>query len=344
MLETRFKDREFLSRYHLDIKLLNNYDFQVKDIIPVRKVYILETNKGNKVLKKLDYSFHRLGFIDSSMEYMKKNDFKEVISFERNKNGDIYTQWRESTYVVMDLVDGRECEFNNPIEVSLAVKVLAKMHLSSRGFDTGQWEGYSEVGKAIEKCEKNLGELDYFKKLALTFENKSNFDEIFLNYIDKFISYMAKGISTLKRSQYHELCSEEDKISLCHHDLAYHNILVYNEEIRFIDFDYAAIDLRISDVCNLINKVTKGFAYDFEKMKDILEEYNKVTPIDSRELMVLYGMLWIPVGFHSLVKDYYLKRKLWSEESFVYKLKNKVENLTEKEDMLMNFKSYYKIS
>ncbi|WP_017413558.1 CotS family spore coat protein [Clostridium tunisiense] len=343
MLESKFKDREFLSRYHLDVKLLNNYNFTVNDVIPVRKIYILVTNKGNKILKKLDYAIERLEFINTAMKYMKDNGFNQGINFEKNKNGDIYTQWRDSTYVVMDLINGRECEYNNPLEVAIAVKTLAKMHLSSKGFKGDNWSKYSNLEKAIEEYEKNLGELNYFKKLVSSYENKSEFDELFLNSLDKFISHMARGVSILKKSEYDSLCREEDNIAICHQDLAYHNILIDNEEAYFIDFDYAVIDLRVNDLCNIINKVTKGFAYDLEKVIEIIENYKGTSPIDSRELKVLYGMLWIPEGFCNLIKDYYLKRKLWGEDSFSYKLRNKVENLKEKEDMLESFKDHYNL-
>ncbi len=130
---------------------------------------------------------------------------------------------------------------------------------------------------------------------------------------------------------------------ICHHDLAYHNILINNDEVYFIDFDYSVVDLRIHDLCNYIDKVVKGFAYNFQKAKDIIDEYSGISELDKREIEVLYGMLYFPEEFYSISKDYYFKRKLWSEESFIYKLNKKLENFEERGEMLQTFGEYYKL-
>ncbi|MEG0775654.1 CotS family spore coat protein [Clostridium sp.] len=343
MLDSKNKERETLSRYDLDLKLLNNYDFVVSDVIPVRKVFILVTNKGNKILKRVEYNLAHLEFINSIIEHLRGQGFCNVMNYERNKKGDIYTQWKESTYVVMKLVEGRECEFNNPVELSIVTNTLAKMHLASKGFNIKIHQGRYVYGDLVEKFQHKLQELKTFKTMVLTYENKSDFDKIFLNHVDKFIEDMKKSIDIIKGSKYYELLEEKDKFAICHHDLAYHNILMDNDEASFIDFDYAIVDLRVHDLCNFINKVVKNFAYDFEKLKDIIGEYNKVSLLDPRELDVLYGMLWFPDGFYSISKDYYCKRKLWGENSFNYKLAKKVENLHEREEMLRKFKESYEL-
>ncbi len=63
----------------------------------------------------------------------------------------------------------------------------------------------------------------------------------------------------MKQSEYYNLCKEKEKIVFCHHDLAHHNILINKEEVYFLDFDYAVIDLKVHDICNFINKAIKNF-------------------------------------------------------------------------------------
>lgn len=343
MLDVKFKDREFLSRCHLDLKLLNNYDFIVSDVIPIRKVFILVTSKGNKVLKKLEYNLEQLNFISNSIEFIRKNGFSQIIQFEKNKDGDIYTDWKSNTYVVMDLINGRECEFNNPIEVAMAVRALGKMHLASKGFIYKACCDRDICGNILERYGQKIDELKFFKNLVNNYENKTSFDDIFLGHVNRFIEEGEKSIDILKNSRYCELCEEEDKVAICHHDLAYHNILINNDEVYFIDFDYSVVDLRIHDLCNYIDKVVKGFAYNFQKAKDIIDEYSGISELDKREIEVLYGMLYFPEEFCSISKDYYFKRKLWSEESFIYKLNKKLENFEERGEMLQTFGEYYKL-
>jgi len=292
MLDVKFKDREFLSRCHLDLKLLNNYDFIVSDVIPIRKVFILVTSKGNKVLKKLEYNLEQLNFISNSIEYIRKNGFSQIIQFEKNKNGDIYTDWKNNTYVVMDLINGRECEFNNPIEVAMAARALGKMHLASKGFIYKACCHRNICGNILERYGQKIDELKFFKALVNSYENKTSFDDIFLGHVNRFIEEGEKSIDILKNS---------------------------------------------------IDKVVKGFAYNFQKAKDIIDEYSGISELDKREIEVLYGMLYFPEEFYSISKDYYFKRKLWSEESFIYKLNKKLENFEERGEMLQTFGEYYKL-
>ena len=54
MLDVRYKDKAYLSKYDLDVNLFSKFNLLVYDVIPVRKVFILDTNKGDKVLKKVN--------------------------------------------------------------------------------------------------------------------------------------------------------------------------------------------------------------------------------------------------------------------------------------------------
>jgi CotS family spore coat protein len=144
----------------------------------------------------------------------------------------------------------------------------------------------------------------------------------------------------LEKSCYYKLCSEEDKIVVCHHDLAYHNILINGEMAYFIDFDYAVIDLKVHDLCNFINKVVKNFAFDIDKATSIVENYCNKNTLSKRELEVLNGMLAFPEDFYGISRDYYTKRKDWDEEVFLDRLKRKAGYKEDREEFLVKFEQF----
>lgn len=341
-METRFSYKEWLSMYDLDIKLLENYDFHVVDVIPLRKVYILVTDKGNKILKKINYESEDLEFIQKSIDYVKLNGFKRIINFYLNSNGDIITPWKSSTYIVMDLIEGRECEYNNPLDIKVAVSGLAELHKASRNIDIDVTSKKYMGFKIIGIYEERLKDLDEIKKTFESYENKNEFHNIFLDYVDYHLGMMKKSIEILKGSSYAELCKEKENFVLCHHDLAYHNIIVSDDIGYFIDFDYSIIDLRVHDLCNLINKVTKHSCYDFNILKLIIDEYNcNSEPLSKKEYEILYGMMCFPQGFYSISSDYFYRKKLWQYDSFLYKISKKVQDINEREEMIENFKKAY---
>lgn len=335
MLE-KFNTREYLAEYDLCIDLFNKFDLNVIDVVPVRDVYMASTDKGNKILKKVEYTIEELKYIDDLLNYIR-NKFNRIISFAKNKDGKIYTIWNGDMYCIMDVVQGRECNFSNPIDVCTAAKALGELHIASEGFKTNLSNKYNN-GKLIDNFKRRIQEMNFFKSIALAHEKKSEFDEIFLKDVEYYIDQIRDSISLLEDSYYYKLCSEEDKIVVCHHDLAHHNILIYNEEAYFIDFDYAIIDLKVHDLCNFMNKVIKNFCFDIEKANLIIDNYSTTNSLNKRELEVLYAMLTFPEDFYSIAKDYYTRRKDWEEEVFLNRLKKKSSYKEDREEFLREFK------
>jgi CotS family spore coat protein len=237
----------------------------------------------------------------------------------------------------MDVVQGRECNFSNPIDVCIAAKGLGELHIASEGFKTNLSNKYNN-GKLIDNFKRRIQEMNFFKSIALAHEKKSEFDEIFLKDAGYYTDQIRDSVSLLEGSYYYKLCSEEDKIVVCHNDLAHHNILINNEEAYFIDFDYAIIDLKVHDLCNFMNKVIKNFCFDIEKASLILENYCTTNSLNKRELEVLYAMLAFPEDFYSIAKDYYTRRKDWEEEVFLNRLKKKSSYKEDREEFLREFK------
>lgn len=340
-MENRFSYREWLSEYSLDIKLFDNYSFKVIDVIPLRKVFILITDMGDKILKKTCYGEKDICFMKSSIDYLKSNGFINTMDFVLNKKGHIFTKWGEDSYIVMDLIDGRECDYSNPLDIKMAIKSLSNMHEASRNIDFSSKSDRFMGFKLLNNLKYKLSDLEKLKKRAMEYDNKNQFEVIFLEYIDYFIDAMRKSILVIENSPYNDLCCEKKGYVLCHHDLAYHNVLIKDDEAYFIDLDYSIIDLRVHDLCNFINKVTKYSCYDYEVLNLILCEYNRNQSLTRNEYEVLYGFLLFPEGFYSVSRDYFYRKKLWNIETFVYKIQKKVQDIDEREDMLETFKKNY---
>ncbi|MCM0649693.1 CotS family spore coat protein [Clostridium swellfunianum] len=336
MLEGRYLDKRFLTKYDLSVELFESFDLKVSDLVPIRNVFVLSTNKGEKILKRVDYSLENLNFINKALKYVKKN-FNRVLDFTELEDNKICIEWKKELYCVMDLVPGRECDFCNPIDVKIAAEGLAELHKASIGFKSSE-VNKNKAGKTIDCFERRLQEMEFFKSLANLHEYKSDFDKIFLENYEQNVAQIKESIDILKNSGYYELSKEQDKIVLCHNDLAYHNILINEEKAYFVDFDYSVIDLRINDLCNFISKAIKNFAFDIEKAVSILDDYQSSNSLDKREIRVLYGMLYFPEDFYSISRDYYTKRKDWEEEVFLDRLIKKVSYKEDRQEFLDEFK------
>ncbi|SMC28826.1 spore coat protein, CotS family [Clostridium acidisoli DSM 12555] len=341
MLDLGYLDKNYLSKYDLDVRLFDKYNFKVYDVIPVRKAYMLITKSGNKILKKIDYTLEEFKFIVNALEYVKRN-FTRVIEFEKNLQGDICTKWNGELYCIMNMVDGKECEFSNPVELAIAARGIGELHKASEGFRDKTSSKYV-CGNLITSLNRKKEEMMFFKNMANLYENKSEFDDIFLKNVNSYINKIEDSIGLLNKNLYYKLCSEEDKIALCHHDLAHHNVIIKEDNAYFIDFDFAVIDLKIHDICNFINKVIKSFSFDIDKVKIIIENYRLSNTLNNNEINILYSMLTFPQDFYEISKDYYTRRKEWDERVFVSKLDRKIKLEDDRVDFLSDFNKKIKI-
>lgn len=331
-----YSNRNYLAQYDLDSTLFENFNVKPKEVLPLRSVFMITDEIGQKILKKVDYTLEELKFIEQGLKYVNRS-FDRTMNFLNTRDNKPYVIWNGSIYCMMDLVEGRESDYSNPMDLIIATEALAELHCAGKGFYS-HIKSKNNIGNIIRNFRRREKEMNLFKELSLIYSKKSEFNNIVSDNVDFFIEQIKKSIKILENSCYYKLCSIEEKRVFCHHDLAYHNIIINNDKGYFVDFDYAIVDLRVHDLCNFITKWVKSSAYDVEKCSKILEVYNKINPLNSKEIEVLYGMLTFPQEIYSIVKDYYTNNKDWLEKNSVDKLKKKVELEEFKKDFLKDFK------
>ena len=339
MFEKKYKDKPMLTEYDLNVELFDKYNIKVKDIVPFRNVFVVKTNKGDKVLKKIGYGVDELQFIYEAIKYIR-NKFSRVVDFEKVESGEIYLKWENEIYCLMELIEGKECEFTNSVDVAIASRGIGEFHKASEGFN------YDNVvknncGKTIKHFRRKFEEIEFFKSIVDMYDNKNEFDELFLKNVDSYLNQIENSIDIMEKTQYYDLCKQKDKIAFCHHDLAHQNIIINNEEAYFIDYDCSITDLKVNDLCDFINKVVRNSIYDFEKCRLIIREYLSKNTLEHSEIEVLYGLLSFPQNFYEISRDYYTRRKNWDEEIFLDKLKKRVELKQDNIEFLDEFKRFF---
>ena len=291
MNRLRYVDKKILCGYDLNEKLFNLLGVEAEDLIPLRKVFLVVSNKGKKILKYTDTDEDRITFIDIALNYVRDKD-KNVLNYCRNLNGDLITEWKGKKYILLDLIDGREATFTKPVEVGICAEALAKMHNSSEGIENKLTKEVFEKNKGknfINQMKEDKEFVIECKRIVSKFKYKNEFDLLFINNVDEEYKDLCNTIELMSQTDYNEIY-KQNKV-LCHNDLAHHNFMISNEEVNLIDFDYCNINPRVDDIYNFINKVLKTVSYDNEFFKIIIDGYNKESQLSDEEINVLNCML-----------------------------------------------------
>lgn len=327
MVKTRYVDKNILCEYDFKEEFINLLGIKINDVIPLRKVFVLFTDKGKKVLKITDSTKDRIDFIDKVLKIIE-SEYPMVLKYTRNTNGDIITVWKGKKYVLLDMVEGREATFTNPIEVELCTKAIAKMHIASNNIFKNISEEEIEKNSGenlINKMEEEYYTLLQLEELVNKYRYKNEFDNLFLQNVDNAKKDLIKTIEELKNSRYESLINNKENRVLCHNDLAHHNFIIDGDKVNIIDFDYCSIDMRIVDIYGYAMKVIKNLAYNEEIIELIIKSYDEVNKLEKEEVEILRKLINYPKDFISIATDYYFKQKAWSEEVFLSRLKNKLE-------------------
>lgn len=344
MNRVRYIDKKILCKYDLSEEFFLNLGVEVNEIVPLRKVFIIITPEGKKILKIVNATEERLEFIDKSLDYIS-NKYSNVLSYCKNKKNKIYEVWQGETYVLLDMIDGREATFSNPVEIDICSRAIANMHLASKGMldniddDIVNDNSGIDLIKLMNDSYKRLENIKYNVE---KYRYKNEFDKMFIDNVDYNLKEIEKSLELLALSDYKSILLDKSKTVLCHNDLAHHNFIIDGEEVKIIDFDYCKFDTRIIDVANFTLKVIKNFAYDSSKVEIILNAYNKVERLSNEEVKLLYVILSFPKDFVTIVTDYYYKQKSWDEDVFVNRFKNKLENEVYRKEFLDNFIGLFK--
>ena len=72
--------------------------------------------------------------------------------------------------------------------------------------------------------KKAYDELIMFKSMVLNYKYKNEFDNLFINNVDKYLDEITETISNLEKSSYSYLRTLEDKISLCHNVFSFSTV------------------------------------------------------------------------------------------------------------------------
>lgn len=342
----RYPEKRYLAEYDLSSDFFSNLNINVKDIIPLRKVFILDTTNGKVILKKIDYSEERLKFINECIEKIYEK-FPYIITFKSFEGKKNYIKRKDNIYVLMDLLPGREVAFTNPIEFNKCVKMVATMHLISNKLveeiaqDLGNNVSDIMEESLIKKYKDALIEFSEIKQWIERFKYRNEFDGIVIEIIDKYMEEMKEAIKLLNFSSYGSYRKKKCNLVVCHNDLAEHNFLISDDKVNIIDFDYCNIDMRVMDIADIVLKGIKNVVFDVDKAINAIEEYNKIYPLDEEEYKYIYILLSFPRDIYSIIKNYYYKEKNWDEEVFINRLKNKLSNEEFRYEFLKKYKEFY---
>lgn len=298
----------------------SGFGIRITGIRPYRAGYILETNAGKKYIKACQYTKERIQFIHAAKSHLMENNFTRLDPYCLALNRQPYVETEDGIYTMVNLIEGRECEFDDDRDVIKATEALAQMHKASHGFlpKDGSFIP-SSLGKLPGCLKKRLEDIRKLRRKAE--KERNGFDYLFIEHFDDFYRIGSKSLETLVSSKYSKLVENTLKEGMiCHHDYSYQNILIKGEKTFIINFDYCNLELKIYDIVNILRRRMRKCNWDIQKAKIILDTYRKIETLSKDEMTVMKSMLQFPQKFWRVINRYYNSKRCWAQKNFTMML------------------------
>ena len=314
----------------------NNYNIDINYIEQIKNAYKIDAKDRGYCVKVIGYQFPHFYFILSAMKHLQKKGFKTIPAILKTKNNMDFIKLGDKFAYVTEWVPSRISNYDNPIELAK----VAELHTCSTGFILDRnmtprygWNKWIDVFST--RCDEIL---DFAHRISQK-ARKSEFDRLYLKYLNEEIERGLASIEGLRKSNYFYLMNKEVmKCGFCHHDLAHHNILVdKNGDLNVIDFDYCMLDSHLHDLSSLMIRAMKDGKWSDERADLILNNYSLSNNIEDEELNIMKYFIKFPQVFWQVGIQYYWEQQLWGEEFFVNKLRKYLEDRGEREEFLERY-------
>lgn len=348
-----------------NLELFRQYNIKIYNTYRIRGAFIVETDKGLKLLKSLESSKSRMDFENTVLEYLTVQNYPYVDLYVKNNSGEIITEDSAGNkYVLKNWFPGEECNLRDEADVADAAVNLAILHTLLREVPLTQEQLiYNSYVDLMEVFDKRNRELKRVRSYIREKRKKNEFELCYLNCYDEFYEQSQEATRILGDSNYEQLMKEavEHKY-ICHGNYTYHNVIMlksgqaslpnwknYSSEeslsaaglrgsikanMATTNFDKACIGIQITDLYQFIRKVMEKNDWDLDIGSMILDNYTRILSVDKDELKLLYVLLLYPEKFWKITNFYYNGKKSWVPQRNIQKLIGIQEQMERKKQFL----------
>ncbi|MGC4018728.1 MAG: CotS family spore coat protein [Muricomes sp.] len=326
-----------------ELEVLEQYEIEVKGTRKIRGAFFCETKEGTMLLKETDVSDRRAPLLYTVLCKLEEDGHFNVDTPIYNKEGGLVSESRDgSRYMLKKWYSGKECDVKREHEVLQAARNLAELH------NKMQWSKKSEAGAGLaealptgrhlrEEFLRHNRELKKVRTFTRNKVSKSVFEFLLLEYFEKMYTLAEQVTKRLEASGYDSLYRESiENGSLIHGDYNYHNVLFTSNGIATTNFEHFRVDVQAQDLYYFLRKVMEKHQWHEGLGQAMIEAYQSVRPLDSREMEYIGLCLAYPEKFWKTANTYYHSNKAWIPEKNVAKLETAITQTEEKLRFLEN--------
>lgn len=311
-------------------QLLEKYPLTVKSISKGRECYLCDTSQGIVALHEYYGSKERATFFAGMLSHLKQDGLlvEEMIA---NAEGEwLITDEEERSFFLSENYSGAECDVKKEEDMLVAVKKLAALHKSAKGYKEEMpaliRRNFTTLTEAFEKHNRELRQI---KNYIFGRKKKNAFESLFMKQYDNFYR-KAEAVTTALTDK--KLV--EDAYGFCHGDFNHHSIIFAKQGVAIVGLERFTYDLQVRDLANFVRKMMEKNEWNATLGTKLIKAYESERPLNNQEKECLYLFLAYPEKFWKLASHYNHANKSWLSERDVEKLEKLILQEEKRDEFL----------
>ncbi len=331
------------------VNLLEQYEVEVLKTRKGRGAILCETSRGCLIFKEYTGNEERLAAQNRLLLYLQQFDDIQVERIIPNREGELYVRDHDGVrYLLKTYAEGRECNINDRAECLESARLLAKLHsymeferaedLPEVNCPVGELAGGRSFFSPGMEYEKRNRELKKVRRYLKQRSQKTWFEICLQQNFDFFMEQAfalsgewAEYENARRERDRKEPDGEKPKITYCHGDYQYHNLLRTAAGWFVINFEKCVQDDPVRDLYLLMRKLLEKSNWSVALGRDLMEAYEERRPLSALSRIDLYYRLAYPEKFWKIANFYYNSGKAWIPGRNLEKLERIVEQEQEKQ-------------
>ena len=330
--------------YNLSGQLLEQYAFEVSDVLKGRGAYICITENGKKIIKAYAASEARAEALCRFLQEVKARGVPADSIIRTKEDKVLAADIDGTTYYAREYIEGRECETKNREDVLASMGALARFHNCMNGYEGEIPEGMRvSPDMLVLEYEKHNRELKKVRNYVRGKKRKNEFEMIFWRSHAAFLEKAQKVTEKLhKQMEEVQGLAWRRMEGICHGDFNQHNVLFFKDNVGITNFEASVYDVQMRDLANFLRKIMEKYNWNIDFAVEMIHAYEKERALVPQEWEQLYIRLSYPEKFWKIANHYYNSNKAWISGRNIEKLNKVIEQEEQRERFLNMLFSFVK--
>lgn len=331
-------------------RAIEAYDVSVRRRYRARGGWLLETNKGPRLLREYE-TIQKHFYMENEMKkHLMKRGFSAVDVVVAARDGEpVLTLETGEKYVMYQWFSGEECDLKVEQDLAKAGENLGRLHRVFEEFDMEnlveeprEGDGREEVSTEdlLSLYLRHNRELRRVNRYMKSKKRKTEFEIQAINCFSGYYEKACEAAERLERNGYYQGLRAGVPM-LCHGDYNYHNIIMAGKQVATVGFEKAGLGVPLLDLTYFMRKTLEKNEWKNEVGEVVLNGYRAAKTLDQEQLEFVGIMLLYPEKYWKLLNQYFNKKKSWLSAKSLEKLQNVGNQEVKREKFLRVFLGKY---